>query len=173
MLNLATDTARVPALPPERSPGYWKTVGRRFVRDPMALVAGAMILFLLLLAAFGPWLASADPYASSMLNRLKPIGTEGHPLGAVGIGRQRPEVLEFADRSRGIGRGTHGGMVTRPGIHRQPGRPSRPHGGGRWPCRPVGISGASVPGLSCTARRGGRDHRRPHQETFTPCRSNH
>ena len=71
----------------ERSPGYWQTVGRRFVRDPVALVAAAMILFLLVLAVFGPMLAPADPYASSMLKRLKPIGFPGHPLGTDELGR--------------------------------------------------------------------------------------
>jgi peptide/nickel transport system permease protein len=73
--------------PAERSPGYWQTVGRRFVRDPVALLAAAMILFLLVLAAFGPLLAPADPYASSMMSRLKPIATEGYPLGADELGR--------------------------------------------------------------------------------------
>jgi peptide/nickel transport system permease protein len=80
-------TPAAAAAAPERSPGYWQTVGRRFVRDPMALVAAAMILFLLVLALFGPWLAPADPYLSSMLNRLKPIGTPGYPLGADELGR--------------------------------------------------------------------------------------
>ena len=87
MLNVTVDPSKVPSLAAERSPGYWQTVGRRFVRDPVALVAAAMILFLLLLAAFGPWLAPADPYAASMLNRLKPIGTPGYPLGADELGR--------------------------------------------------------------------------------------
>ena len=87
MLNIAVDTAKVPAVPVERSPGYWQTVGRRFVRDPVALVAAAMILSLLLLAVFGPLLAPADPYGSSMMNRLKPIGTPGYPLGADELGR--------------------------------------------------------------------------------------
>jgi len=87
MLNVTVDAAKVPALQVERSPGYWQTVGRRLLRDPSALVAGAMILFLMILAVFGPWLAPADPYASSMLNRLKPIGTEGYPLGSDELGR--------------------------------------------------------------------------------------
>jgi peptide/nickel transport system permease protein len=85
-LNTAAMKAVAP-LPAERSPGYWQTVGRRFVRDPVSLVAAAMILFLLLLAVFGPLLAPADPYGSSMLNRLKPIGTPGYPLGADELGR--------------------------------------------------------------------------------------
>ncbi|KAB7591717.1 ABC transporter permease, partial [Verminephrobacter sp. Larva24] len=42
---------------------------------------------LLLLALFGPWLAPADPYQSSMLQRLKPIGTAGLPLGSDELGR--------------------------------------------------------------------------------------
>ena len=45
----------------ERSPGYWQTVGRRFLRDRVAIVAALMIFFLLVLATFGPLLAPADP----------------------------------------------------------------------------------------------------------------
>lgn len=92
-LNIAVDASKVPALRPERSPGYWQTVARRFVRDPAALVAAAMIFFLLLLVVAGPWLAPADPYAASMLNRLKPIGTmgttgtPGYLLGSDELGR--------------------------------------------------------------------------------------
>jgi peptide/nickel transport system permease protein len=86
-LNIAVDAGKVPALRPERSPGYWQTVARRFVRDPAALVAAAMILFLLLLVVLGPLLAPADPYAASMLNRLKPIGTPGYLLGSDELGR--------------------------------------------------------------------------------------
>ena len=87
VLNVTVDPSKVPALAAERSPGYWQTEGRRFVRDPVALVAGTMILSLLLLAVLGPWLAPADPYGASMLNRLKPIGTPGYPLGADELGR--------------------------------------------------------------------------------------
>ena len=71
----------------ERSPGYWQTVGRRFLRDRVAIVAALMILFLLVLATFGPLLAPADPYGASMLSRLKPIGTPGHVLGTDELGR--------------------------------------------------------------------------------------
>jgi peptide/nickel transport system permease protein len=87
MANVTVDMKKVPPLAFERSPGYWQTVGRRFLRDPVALVAAAMILFLLVLAVFGPMLAPADPYASSMLKRLKPIGFPGHPLGTDELGR--------------------------------------------------------------------------------------
>ena len=77
----------IPLVAAERSPGYWQTVGRRFLCDPVAIVAALMIGLLLCLAAFGAFIVPADPYASSMLNRLKPIGTAGYPLGADELGR--------------------------------------------------------------------------------------
>jgi peptide/nickel transport system permease protein len=73
--------------PFERSPGYWQTVLRRFARDRVALGAAVVIVLLLLMAVFAPLLVPADPYASSMLNRLKPIATAGYPLGTDELGR--------------------------------------------------------------------------------------
>ena len=71
----------------ERSPGYWRTVGRRLVRDKVAIGAGIVVCLLLLMAVLGSLIAPQDPYASSMLSRLKPMGTEGHPLGTDELGR--------------------------------------------------------------------------------------
>lgn len=71
----------------ERSPGYWSTVLRRFAADRMAVGAAIVIALLLLMAALAPWLAPADPYGSSMLNRLKPVGSAGYPLGSDELGR--------------------------------------------------------------------------------------
>jgi peptide/nickel transport system permease protein len=87
MLNVAVDPAKVPSAGFERSPGYWQTVGRRLLRDKVAMAAAAVIAGLLVLAVFGPWIAPADPYQSSMLNRLQPIGAEGYPLGSDELGR--------------------------------------------------------------------------------------
>ena len=87
VLNVTVDPRKVPAVAFERSPGYWQTVGRRLMRDKLALAAGIGILGLLILALFGQFLAPQDPYAASMLNRLKPIGFEGHPLGTDELGR--------------------------------------------------------------------------------------
>jgi peptide/nickel transport system permease protein len=81
-----TDTlAAEPAPPP--APGYWLGVARRFARDKLAMAAALLVLGLLTLAAFGPWLAPADPYAASMLGRLKPIGSAGNLLGSDELGR--------------------------------------------------------------------------------------
>ncbi|MBT9489130.1 MAG: ABC transporter permease [Rubrivivax sp.] len=87
MLNVTVDQSKVPAVAFERSPGYWQTVGRRLMRDKLALAAGIGIFGLLILALFGQFLAPQDPYAAAMLNRLKPIGFEGHPLGTDELGR--------------------------------------------------------------------------------------
>jgi peptide/nickel transport system permease protein len=86
-MNIAVDLRKVPEVAFERSPGYWTTVLRRFLRDPVAMVAAAVVLVLILLALFGPYLTPADPYKSSMLSRLKPIGTVGFPLGTDELGR--------------------------------------------------------------------------------------
>jgi peptide/nickel transport system permease protein len=75
------------ASPARRSRGYWASVGHRFLRDPVAVGAAIAVLMLLGLALFGPWLAPADPYQASMLQRLKPIGTPGLPLGSDELGR--------------------------------------------------------------------------------------
>ncbi len=70
-----------------RSAGYWRNVWRKLRRDPVAMGAAAVLLALLLLAVFAPWIAPADPYQGQMLRRLRPIGTEGFPLGSDELGR--------------------------------------------------------------------------------------
>ncbi|MFM2398806.1 MAG: hypothetical protein RL341_963 [Pseudomonadota bacterium] len=76
-----------PVIAIEQSPGYWRSVFARLLRDKVAMTAGIVVLFLFALALFGPWLAPADPYLSTMLGRLKPIGSEGYPLGSDELGR--------------------------------------------------------------------------------------
>jgi peptide/nickel transport system permease protein len=76
-----------PSVPASRATGYWTSVAQRFVKDPVAIVASLVVLALLAMAVFGPWLAPADPFKASMLGRLKPIGSEGFPLGSDELGR--------------------------------------------------------------------------------------
>lgn len=81
------DALAAGALPAQRSRGYWTAAFIRFTHDPVAMGAALVVVALIALAVFGPWIAPADPYASSMLKRLKPIGTEGLPLGSDELGR--------------------------------------------------------------------------------------
>ncbi|RPH42358.1 MAG: ABC transporter permease [Burkholderiales bacterium] len=97
-MNVAVDATKIPAPIFERSPGYWSSVFRRFRRDPVALFAAAVVGVLVLMALFGPWLTPADPYKSSMLARLKPIGTEGYPLGTDELGRDMLSRLMIGAR---------------------------------------------------------------------------
>jgi peptide/nickel transport system permease protein len=97
-MNIAVDATKIPAPVFERSPGYWSSVFRRFRRDPVALFAASVVAVLVLLALFGPWLTPADPYKSSMLSRLKPIGTEGYPLGTDELGRDMLSRLMIGAR---------------------------------------------------------------------------
>jgi peptide/nickel transport system permease protein len=88
-MSSLTASPAAPAEPAaaQRSPGYWQSVGTRLLADKVAMGAGVVVLLLLGLALFGPWLAPADPYQSSMLSRLKPIGSDGYPLGTDELGR--------------------------------------------------------------------------------------
>ena len=93
-------SSNVPATPlqAQSSPGYWLTVLRRLGRDPVTVGAAMVILLLLLLALLGSHITPADPYASSILKRLKPIGFAGHLLGTDELGRDMLTRLMVGSR---------------------------------------------------------------------------
>lgn len=88
----------VETAPVDRSSGYWREVGKRMAKDPTAWCVGGVIMVLLLLAIFGPWLVHGDPYTTSMFKRLKPIGTPGFPLGTDELGRDMLSRLMLGAR---------------------------------------------------------------------------
>ncbi|CAB3634574.1 ABC transporter permease [Achromobacter marplatensis] len=99
MTDSLASLAAAPAVAPvARSPGYWSNVLRRLRRDPVALAAGAVILALIVLAILAPWISPADPFQASMLKRLRPIGSEGYPLGADELGRDMLSRLMLGAR---------------------------------------------------------------------------
>lgn len=71
----------------ERSPGYWAGVVRRLRRDPVAMIALAVIVAVIVIAILAPWISPHDPYRSSMIRRLRPLGTPDFPLGTDELGR--------------------------------------------------------------------------------------
>ena len=89
-----------PHTAPEPSGGrsYWRVVARQMKREPLALAAAAVLLLILAAAVFAPWLAPADPYKTSMLLRLKAIGTAGHLLGTDELGRDLLSRLMYGGR---------------------------------------------------------------------------
>ena len=82
----------------ERSPGYWAGVVRRLRRDPVAMIALAIIVAVILLAILAPWISPHDPFRSSMIRRLRPIGTPDFPLGTDELGRDMLSRLIFGAR---------------------------------------------------------------------------
>lgn len=88
-----------PAIAPiQVSEGYWLGVARRLSRDPVSMIALGVVVALVLMAIFAPYLAPADPIKGSMLRRLRPVGTPGFPLGADELGRDMLSRLIFGAR---------------------------------------------------------------------------
>lgn len=87
------------ASPATASRSYWSRVLHRFSRDPLAMACLAVLLLILLGAIFAPWLAPGDPSIGSVLKRLKPVGTPGHPLGTDELGRDMLTRLLYGGRT--------------------------------------------------------------------------
>lgn len=71
----------------ERSAGFWSGVLKKLARDPVAVGAALVLLLLVLVAIFAPLITPHDPYQTSMLKRLRPIGFENFLLGTDELGR--------------------------------------------------------------------------------------
>lgn len=78
--------------------GYWSMVAGRLSRDPLTIVCGGIVLLIALAAIFAPWVAPHDPYQTSMIKRLAPIGTPGHVLGTDELGRDMLTRLIYGGR---------------------------------------------------------------------------
>lgn len=97
MAAVATQ-ALIEAPSPAKSAGYWTGVWRRLRRDPVAMFAAFVILALILMAIFAPYIAPADPFRTSSIRRLRPIGTPGFPLGSDELGRDMLTRLIYGAR---------------------------------------------------------------------------
>jgi peptide/nickel transport system permease protein len=84
--------------PVATSRGYWASVAIRLSRDPVAIIALAVVLAIVLAAVFAPLIAPADPLKGSMIRRLRPIGFPGYPLGADELGRDMLTRLIYGGR---------------------------------------------------------------------------
>jgi peptide/nickel transport system permease protein len=93
-----TGGAAVRAIPASASRGYWQTVRRRLQRDPVTVACGVILLLIVLSAIMAPWLGLSDPYKTSMIYRLKPLGTPRFPLGSDELGRDMLARLIYGGR---------------------------------------------------------------------------
>jgi peptide/nickel transport system permease protein len=78
--------------------GYWSNVFARLRRDPITIVCAGIVLLIVLAAIFAPWIAPHDPYKTSMLKRLAPVGTPGFILGTDELGRDLLTRLIYGGR---------------------------------------------------------------------------
>src|SRR3954470_10436170 len=82
---------------PSVSSGHWTQAWRRLRRDPAALFGGAVIVMLVFIAVFAPWLAPYDYTAQVMANRYAPPGG-ANLLGTDSLGRDVLSRLMFGAR---------------------------------------------------------------------------
>ena len=77
---------------------YWQSVRRRLRRDPVTLICGGVLVLLVTSALAAPWLGLDDPYKTSMIRRLYPLGSPGHLLGTDELGRDMFSRLIYGGR---------------------------------------------------------------------------
>ncbi|MCZ2499275.1 ABC transporter permease subunit [Xylophilus sp. Kf1] len=82
----------------QRSRGHGANVLRRLLRNPVAMGAAAVIALLVAMAVLAPWISPADPFATSMFKRLRPVGTPGYLLGTDELGRDMLSRLMLGGR---------------------------------------------------------------------------
>ncbi len=80
------------------SRGYWKSVGRRLRRDPVTLICAGTLILIVAASLAAPWLGLADPYKTSMIRRLLPIGSPNYLLGTDELGRDMLARLIYGGR---------------------------------------------------------------------------
>ncbi len=86
-----------------QSGSRWRPLLRSLGRSPKALIGGAIVLLLVLVAVFAPWVAPNDPLSQDLLSPLLPPawmadGTAQYPLGTDSLGRCVLSRLIFGSR---------------------------------------------------------------------------
>ena len=86
-----------PATPLQFRLGQGYRILRALLRNPLAVVGLVIIIGLLLVAAFAPWIAPYDPLAGSLSDRLKPPSSQ-HLMGTDELGRDIFSRVVFGAR---------------------------------------------------------------------------
>jgi peptide/nickel transport system permease protein len=96
--TLSSTDAAMPAIAPVPSRSFWMLVLRQLRQDRVAMISIFVLAIIIGAAIFAPWVAPADPFKASMLNRLLPIGSPGHWLGTDELGRDMLTRLMYGGR---------------------------------------------------------------------------
>ena len=72
--------------------------GSGCAHDKVTLAVIGVLVVLLIMVVFAPWFTVHDPYAGSVLRRLKPVGTPGHWLGTDEVGRDLWSRMVYGGR---------------------------------------------------------------------------
>lgn len=91
-------TAEVRKQPVEIGQSYWRTVWGRLKRDKVTMTVTFILLLIILMAIFAPYVTAYDPYAGGIMRRLKPVGTPGHWLGTDETGRDMWTRIAYGAR---------------------------------------------------------------------------
>lgn len=90
--------SEAPSSPRQAFWGLWYRRARRFARNPLSMAGLLVLLLLVLLAVFAPWIASHDPLSQVLSDRLQPIGSSGHWLGTDQLGRDIFSRIVYGSR---------------------------------------------------------------------------
>src|SRR5215470_8710168 len=82
----------------QQGKSYWRRVWERLREDKVTLAVIGVLVMLLVMVVFAPWFTVHDPYAGSVLRRLKPVGTPGHWLGTDEVGRDLWSRMVYGGR---------------------------------------------------------------------------
>ena len=86
------------AVTPAPSRSFWRVVLRQLRQDRVAMISIVVLVIIICAAIFAPWIAPADPFKASMMNRLLPMGSPGHWLGTDELGRDMLTRLMYGGR---------------------------------------------------------------------------
>lgn len=83
--------------------GRWRQTARALLHSPKTMAGGAIVLLLVLVAIFAPWIAPNDPLSQDLLSPLLPPawmadGIAQYPLGTDSLGRCILSRLIFGSR---------------------------------------------------------------------------
>src|SRR5436190_24204241 len=78
--------------------GYWRGVVRRLRRDPVTVACAVILLTIVMLSIAAPLVAPANPYKTSMLNRLFAPGAPQHLLDTDELCRDMLTRLHYGAR---------------------------------------------------------------------------